>query len=155
MAVCKTDKDCVAPNICMNGSCGKKPQGSRCQIAGECQSNFCVDGVCCDSACAGGCQTCGLKNAPGHCSNVGVGLPDPHGKCKDMGVGSCATNGKCDGNGSCQAYPPDTVCAGEKCVSGAYTPPSTCNASGQCLPPASRTCFPFACNGSKCYDVCA
>jgi len=151
---CTSDTDCVAPNTCMNRSCGKKPMGSPCAGGSQCLSNQCVDGVCCDSACTGACQSCALQSSLGHCTNVAKGASDPHGQCKDQGAASCGTDSKCDGNGACRKYPVDMVCGQETCVGGAYTPPSTCNASGQCIPPGGQSCFPYACNGSKCFTSC-
>ncbi len=34
------------------------PPGAACADPGACGSGFCVDGVCCDSACEGACETC-------------------------------------------------------------------------------------------------
>jgi len=152
--MCTTDADCVAPNTCVNGSCGKKPMGASCKAAGECLSNFCVDGFCCESACDGACRTCGSSGSPGRCLDVAAGRDDPHHQCKDTGAASCGTDGTCDGSGACRQYGTDTMCAPETCTAGSYTAASTCSEGGQCLPPPSRTCYPFACNGSHCFDVC-
>ena len=154
LSACKTSKDCVAPNLCTNGSCGPGPMGVACTTAAQCQSGNCVDGVCCDTVCTGACQSCSLQSSLGRCTNVGANEKDPHGICKDMGTASCKTNSLCDGNGGCQSYPSGTQCAAETCVGGAYTGPSTCNDSNQCLPPPSITCNPYTCNGSKCFDSC-
>jgi len=70
---CAADTDCVAPNVCQNGSCGKKPKGQACAGATECSSGFCVDGVCCDGACQGACRTCALPSAMGSCTSVPAG----------------------------------------------------------------------------------
>ncbi len=153
--ICKSDNDCLSPNSCMNGSCGKKPNGSSCKAGSECLSSYCVDGLCCDTDCTGACQSCALTSAPGKCSNAPAGQLDPHHQCKDMGRTFCGTDGYCDGKGTCEQYPPETVCADETCVGGAYTPQATCTASGQCIAPPSRTCFPFACAGNSCYSVCS
>ena len=39
--------------------------------------DFCVDGVCCDTACAGKCVFCALPNALGRCVNVPADAADP------------------------------------------------------------------------------
>ena len=43
--------DCVAPNICNANICTLKPTGAACTTAGECDSNFCAQGFCCNQAC--------------------------------------------------------------------------------------------------------
>lgn len=151
---CTTDMQCSGMNTCVSGSCGTKPMGAVCAAAAECSSNFCVDGICCESACQGACLTCGLSSSPGRCVNVAAGRDDPHKQCKDTGVASCGTDGKCDGSGACRRYGGDTLCSSEICNSGSYTPPAMCSASGQCLAPSSRSCFPYVCNGSRCFTSC-
>jgi hypothetical protein len=152
---CQTDNDCAAGHACVSGSCGPKSPGQSCASAGECASNNCVDGVCCDSVCAGSCRFCNLPGSPGHCAEVAADNPDPRGQCVDRGAASCDTNGKCDGSGSCARYAPGTACASETCVGGAYTPPSSCDAAGQCIAPDPRFCFPFVCNGTQCFSSCS
>src|SRR6185437_2632715 len=93
--------------------------------------------------------------SPGFCMTVAADNPDPRSVCQDKGASACSTNGKCDGTGSCETYPKGTVCANETCASGLYTPPSTCNTTGQCVAPDSLPCVPFVCNGSQCFNVCA
>ncbi len=152
---CQSDGDCDTNNVCNNGSCGPKPPGAVCASAAECASNFCVDGVCCMTACAGACQSCALPTSPGSCMPVGADKVDPRGICQDKGPSSCGTNGKCDGAGSCEAYAPGTKCAEETCASGIFTGQSACNTTGQCVAPDSRPCAPYVCNGTECFNVCA
>ncbi len=135
------------------GVCGKRKNGQPCPDASECESGQCVDGVCCESSCTGPCRSCNLPGSPGQCLDVASGAPDPRNTCKDLGAASCSTNGACDGMGSCQVYPSGTECGPQSCVAGAYTPPSTCNSSGQCVASTSRACNPYVCNGNTCYDV--
>src|SRR3954468_3232200 len=157
---CQTVGDCDDGTACLPGTsgmmtCGPKPLGASCQAAGECSSNFCVDGVCCQSACSGTCQYCALPTSPGFCMTVAADNIDPRGVCADKGAALCSTNGKCDGTGSCATYAKGTVCAKETCASGVYTAASTCNTTGQCVAPDSRPCAPYICNGSQCFNVCA
>jgi hypothetical protein len=152
---CKVDADCDPPAACTNGSCGPKPLGHICAASSECGSNQCVDGVCCDSACTGACRSCNLTSSPGHCTLVAAGTTkDPRGICTDKGAASCGNNGTCDGSGGCAHYAVGTVCAGETCANGVYTPPSTCSASGQCAAPDSLACTPYVCNGTACFNSC-
>ncbi|HVY40843.1 MAG TPA: hypothetical protein VHM31_23050 [Polyangia bacterium] len=151
---CTTDADCVGGQSCQKGSCGLKPKGQSCGGPGECATGFCVDGVCCDSACAGSCRSCALSTAMGTCTPIPAGSSDPRKVCTDQGAASCGTDGKCDGTGGCRTYAPGTICAGERCTGGVYTPPSTCVSARQCVAPSSIMCAPFACNGSRCFSAC-
>ncbi len=160
-APCKTDADCETGYQCTlqtvngvtTGTCGKGGFGHPCADATQCESSQCVDGVCCESACAGPCLACNLPSSPGQCLNVAAGASDPRNTCKNLGPALCSTNGLCDGTGACQSYPAGTPCSSQSCVAGSYTQPGTCNASGQCTA-ASRTCNPYVCNGSVCYAAC-
>jgi hypothetical protein len=152
--VCKSDADCVAGIACVNGSCGKRQDGNTCTMNADCKSNFCVDGVCCNEACGGACRSCGLAASRGKCTMLPAGNTDSRNMCKDQGAASCGNDGRCDGAGACRKYRSGTVCAGEKCASNVYTPPATCNTTGQCVAPATQACAPFACNGTKCFNAC-
>ena len=153
---CQTGHQCVlqSKNGVSLGVCGKRKNGQLCADSTECESAQCVDGVCCESSCAGACQSCNLPGSPGQCLNVASGAPDPRNTCNDRGVASCSTNGVCDGNGACQTYPAGIDCGPESCVSGVHTPPSTCNAAGQCVASRSLACNPYLCNGDVCYASC-
>jgi hypothetical protein len=151
---CATHADCDTGIACVSGSCGKKLDGQVCAAPSECQSNQCVDGVCCESACTGPCRSCALPTSPGHCMHIAGGSPDPRNMCTDQTASSCGTNGRCDGTGACQKYAVGTQCRNEACSGNVYTPPSLCNSSGQCVAPDSQPCSPYVCNGTKCFDIC-
>ncbi len=103
--------------------------GAECSDAGECASGFCVDGVCCETACDGTCEACSNakkgNGKDGECEPVNAGLPDD--ACADA-VASCGENGKCDGHGQCALYPdgsecaPDATCRAHRCVANAHVP---------------------------------
>ncbi len=160
---CANTADCIAPNSCQNGSCGKKGLGQVCQQSAECQSNQCVDGVCCDSACTGRCQFCALPGSLGRCVNVPADVADPRAAagetdgarvCTDEGVESCGNNGRCDGQGGCQSYPNGSICQAESCDAGANRyAVGTCR-NGACTVSA-RSCAPNRCNGSRCGQRCS
>ena len=154
---CETGHQCVAQtkNGVTVGICGQRKNGQPCIEASDCESGAYVDGVCCENGCAGACRSCNLPGSPGRCLEVASGAPDPRSTCQDRGVSACSTNGLCDGHGACQSYPVGTVCGSQSCVAGAYNPPPTCNVSGQCVASRSRTCNPFACNGSVCFTACS
>jgi hypothetical protein len=152
---CTVDAECAPGNTCVNGSCGKKPNGQRCVAAGECLSNFCVDGVCCENACTGSCVYCASPNARGRCTNVGAGAVDPRGVCVDRGAASCGTNGRCNGSRACQTYANGTVCRAASCnaTTNLRTAQGTCN-NGACTSPAAASCAPYKCNGTACGNTC-
>ena len=154
-ATCATNADCVAPNVCTAGSCGKKPNGQTCNGAGDCQSGFCVDGVCCNDGCVGTCVSCALSSTRGRCTNVPAGTVDPRMFCQNKGAASCETNGKCNGNKGCQSYPAGTVCKAASCNAGNNnaTQASTC-VDGACRTPTATSCAPFKCGGTSCAIAC-
>jgi hypothetical protein len=151
---CAGPQDCLAPNVCAAGSCGKRGLGQNCSGDGECESNHCADGVCCMTACAGACKSCNLAQTKGTCTNVTAGAADPHGVCKDAGATSCGQNGACNGSGGCQLYPANTKCGVESCSSDSYRAAPTCDGSGTCRQAAAQPCAPNRCNGTKCGVTC-
>lgn len=123
---CAGDGDCVAGSTCNTsaGMCSPaKALGVACDPDDEgrdCESGHCVDGVCCDTACNGGCSGCRLAItgvANGTCAPVPVG-DDPKDACDDEGAASCGSDGVCDGGGDCRQYPDGTVCGTGCCGSG-------------------------------------
>jgi hypothetical protein len=94
------------------------PLGHTCGQASQCQDDFCVDGVCCESKCA--CGTCG---ADGTCAPVAMGK-DPRGACGPY---------TCDGNGACLTTCPQQFgdCSAP-CAPGAF-----CDGSGNCMASAA------------------
>jgi hypothetical protein len=89
------DIECTASLACNGGGqCQPKlTQGSACTVGQECQSNFCVDGVCCGTACGGLCEACDIPGTVGTCTFVPMGT-DPDNEC-----GGAFPN--CSGSGSC------------------------------------------------------
>lgn len=87
------DSDCPAPGEVCDGLGGcKLADGQACAAGGECASSVCVDGFCCDSACAGACRACNVPGMEGKCTFHAVGS-DPENDCPDPNV--------CLGRGSC------------------------------------------------------
>jgi hypothetical protein len=90
------DGECGTNELCDGaGTCRKKTDGAPCSAGAECESTFCVDDVCCESACTNDCTACagaltGL--ADGNCGPVPEGV-DPH--------SDCASNQRCNGAGAC------------------------------------------------------
>jgi hypothetical protein len=162
---CVTDADCVPPNVCQTGKCGRRGEGQACTANDQCLSGFCVDGVCCENACTGRCQFCGSPAARGKCTSVRAGAPDPRASagvtdparvCLDQGAASCGTNGRCDGKNGCQRYPDGTSCRAPRCEERANSEfgESFCM-GGSCRSPAGTSCAPFnGCDGARCLDAC-
>ena len=165
-AACESDAQCTAPNRCTNGSCGQKGLGQSCAAGNECASAFCVDGVCCENACAGRCQFCASPQSSGRCAAVAAGAQDPRAArgerdptraCVDEGPATCRGNGRCDGGGGCQTYADGTVCGEPSCdgASNTASAAGTCR-GGSCARTGARSCAPFlGCDGTQCRNSCA
>jgi hypothetical protein len=154
---CTSDADCASPAVCNAGSCGLKSNGQTCAGAAECLSGFCSQQTCCATACQGACQSCGLSNSLGTCTNVANGLADPQATCHDAGNASCGTDGFCNGNGACRLYAGGTSCAAPVCGTGSsLTSGRTCDGKGVCQPATTSSCAPYLCNGSTaCKAACS
>lgn len=72
-----------------NGGAGAD-LGRACTAPGDCTAGNCVDGVCCESACDGACESCAVAASEGLCTPELAGT-DPSEEC--VGV--------CDGDGAC------------------------------------------------------
>ena len=156
---CDNNTQCVATNVCQDGSCGKRPDGAACSAnrPDECTSGICAQGVCCATECKGSCLSCALARSPGVCTAVPVGGADPAKICVDQKPASCGTDGKCDGAGGCHHYAPGSLCSPPVCKNGMATKSSFCDAAGVCPPPAMETCTPIiVCNGggTACEKTC-
>jgi hypothetical protein len=57
----------VAAKITLAKGSGKKSNGTVCGAASDCDTGFCVDGVCCAEACGGACASCSLEGNKGAC----------------------------------------------------------------------------------------
>jgi hypothetical protein len=152
---CGADANCASGNVCVQGSCGLKPNGAFCSTGAECKSAQCAQGVCCATACAGACFSCALTGTMGLCTAVPTGLPDPAALCTDHGPTSCGTDGKCQA-GACQKYPQGTACSGASCPTpgSTFTAGGTCDGAGTCSVPAATSCFPFGCGLNACNSTC-
>ena len=122
-----------------NGACDIlcKPKGEYCLTAEECATANCVDGRCCDKACAGSCEACDLADAEGTCTAI-ANNEDPEEECADPE----GCQGICDGNGGS---------GGGACLIRHCTDGTACNNSdaaicdsGFC---ADGVCCDLACNG--------
>lgn len=151
---CTGDSDCVAPNKCVGGSCGKKSNGQPCAVPGDCQSNICAQGVCCAGPCTELCKSCAVEGSLGTCTAVPAGKPDVQSRCLDQGVATCGTNGVCDGSGACQKYLDGLTCSAQ-CNAAAATFTAFACGAGTCNPGASQSCSPYSCDNNGCKKSCA
>jgi hypothetical protein len=97
--------------------------GNPCTTAGECGSGFCVEGVCCDTACspgASGCQTCSARNGHGTAGHCAVTLNDA---CDD-GV-ACTSGDHCNAAAACVGT--SYACTATQCQAS-----SSCDGLGGC-----------------------
>jgi len=150
----ETDVDCGGGTTCAI----KCAQGKKCAANSDCTSNFCVDGVCCNSACAGACQACTAAKkgagADGACGSVAAGT-DPDNECTDQGAATCGTNGVCDGAGACAKYAAGTTCVAAFCNGSTLNKADTCNASNMCVDGGAVSCAPYTCKNAACLASCA
>ncbi len=130
------------------------PLGATCQSDRECATGFCVDGVCCQSACAGVCEACDLAGRAGSCLPV---TGAPHGSRPVCLGGSTACAGSCDGQMRtvCRYPAGETECAPARCTEGVASARSVCSGTGVCLPPTMVSCAPFTCSGDICAGGCS
>lgn len=127
-----------------------------CSGNGECASGFCVDGVCCSTACAGQCEACNLPGTVGTCATVTLtngptGYPagqavSGFGKtfrasCPAFGT-TCG--GRCDGTTATSCTYVTSECVPASCSGGVETRRSTCSA-GTCPAATTSPCAPYLC----------
>ena len=80
---CSTNAECPSDRHCEAGICRLDlPDGDPCDRDAQCQSNECVDGVCCNVACDGLCEACDLAGSVGACAPHASGT-DPDDECTD------------------------------------------------------------------------
>jgi hypothetical protein len=154
---CTNDDQCLTGNFCDQGTCkAKQARGSSCSKDSACVSEYCSEGVCCDSACDGTCQSClqALKasGADGECGDIRDGI-DPYAECPDDGASSCQRDGQCDGAGGCRIYAQGVSCGSTSCsdnlVSG-----QICDGDGSCVSSSGTDCAPYLCQVGACTNPC-
>lgn len=146
-APCAVGADCGPNAFCDAGTCKvKKTSGDSCNGATECVSGFCVDGVCCETACTGACLSCselqtGQKS--GKCQPVQAGK-DPDDDCMTDAPTTCGRDGTCNGSGGCRKYDSTAVCADASCSGSMFT------AARRCLAGACPAAAPMDCGQAQC-----
>ncbi|MFO0589915.1 MAG: kelch repeat-containing protein [Polyangiaceae bacterium] len=151
--------------------------GQPCMSAADCGSGFCVDGVCCNTACDQPCEACtdiargqpqvpqlksgdggdglvGSGGGDGFCGPVFQGQ-DPTNDCADLDPTSCGTIGTCDGGGACELFSEGTICQTPGCQGNVSQGGGTCDGAGTCNPVGTtEDCSPYACVGGVCTKAC-
>jgi hypothetical protein len=155
---CGDDNGCVPSAYCVASKCqAKKPVGQACTAAHECTSGFCVEGVCCDTACNGTCQACKAETKgsgdDGTCGLSKAGI-DPHSDCPDDGPLTCKRDGTCDGAGACRNYASGSACGTTQCVGNNQTG-YACDGAGVCQSNTTTECLLRACMSGACTPTCA
>ncbi len=157
---CETDAACQATEFCdtiQNRCVTKLTDGTACTTANVCQSGFCADGVCCESACQGTCMSCAAAlstGKDGECAPILDGT-DPKTQCNDEGPSSCGTDGQCDGKGACRFYGVTAVCAAATCSGTTLNAAKTCDGKGNCASNGSSSCKPYICGSGACLTSCS
>jgi hypothetical protein len=129
--------------------------GLGCSSASQCPTGNCVNGVCCDTACNGGCGACNLAGSLGTCTALSNGTA-----CR-AAAGTCDVAESC--NGSSLNCPADafksasTVCrtaagecdVGENCSgTSAACPTDAKKPNGTTCTDDGNVCTTDTCNGS-------
>ncbi len=158
---CSLDTDCASTHYCDGSTCQpKKATGESCTAANQCGGSapYCVDGVCCQTACSSPCMACAaaLKQSltnNGECGPAATGQ-DPHNDCSQDLPSSCGNTGVCDGNGGCALYPAQTACGATSCV-GSSVKGKVCDGLGLCVTEANGIpCAPYLCAAGSCTSPC-
>ena len=160
---CTTDV-CDSGNYCDSASGACTPtlaQGAKCTDPSQCGTGKCVEGVCCDVACASGCQSCLAANQAsggidGTCGNV-ASLQDPKKVCTEN-ASDCAAAG-CNGSGACNVDAASAVCLQASCVNDTLHQQTNCDGvHASCPTQTQAPCSGhYSCNATAtaCRTVCA
>jgi hypothetical protein len=141
----------------------KVPLGTPCTSAGTCPvtadgNPYCVDGVCCNGACAGQCQACNTASSQGTCVTISgpvVGTVRP--ACPGSNSSNPCSAKVCDGKNpnACDVFVgAETMCGAATCIDLVGTPAAVCQGDGTCQKVTQQTCAPFACVSDQCATSC-
>ncbi len=142
---CASDDDCAADAFCTTAStCAtKKKNGGACGAAKECQSGYCVDGLCCNAACTGQCEACDVPSNEGTCVPV---TGAPRGSRPACTGDPSICGGACNGSKVAECdYAPTTKGCGSTCVDDAIVD-GACDGRGECVAGKPRSCGAYACD---------
>lgn len=143
---CKSDADCHADAYCDDARCRPKSGlGAACASDSACLQGHCADGVCCNRACDGACETCGT----GDCLALPSGAT-PRAASEDDAGEICARL-LCDGvHGQAASMLPDAqvTCSAPGCRDGVEVGEGRCDGAGQCMVSETKNCGAYACSSS-------
>ena len=114
----------------------KKSNSCSCTTTGECQSNQCSDGICCNTACDQPCWACNVSGKEGTCTQL-KSQDDPP---------ECSITKTCSATGACKLKTGQTSTDPAACVSG-YAKDGYC-----CDQACDQPCW--ACNVSGKEGTC-
>jgi hypothetical protein len=154
-STCSGDDDCDADAFCDGSTCTAKwTNGTPCTEGRTCAKGWCIDGVCCATACTGQCEACDVEGLAGTCAPVNG---DPHGDrdpCPGATGGDPCTGRACRGGTDptqCVGWAGiDVPCREASCVDGLETRSATCDGGGHCSNPDTKECQPYVCRGDAC-----
>ncbi len=149
---CSVDQHCAGGNFC-NGDAGcrlKFDNGIPCTSASQCVSGFCADGVCCNTECGEGCDSCTQPTLVGTCSLVSRGA---------SGTPSCDGGYLCDGASrrcpsGCQSDDEcvgSSYCRNQQSCAAKKANGDLCSGANQC---ASGFCADGFCCNTACGEGC-
>jgi hypothetical protein len=141
---CPPGLKCCGDGECTAGSC-RKAQGEACTAGTECASSFCVDGVCCDAACAGECEACTLADSLGTCVPVS-GATCTGGVCVE---GACCLGRQVNG---CDAETLQLCCQDEPCCPFTGECCTDCFTNPEGVSPYLCCPATSVCGNQCCYD---
>jgi FG-GAP repeat len=128
--------------------------GASCEVATDCQSGHCVEGLCCDSPCAG-CFSCRAADKQtgddGECGPVKAGQRASSTTCLESSPESCGQTGACDGAGDCALYDAGTPCRAASCANASTLKMArSCDGGGACGAAKTKTCGHLSCIAGSC-----
>jgi streptogramin lyase len=163
---------CTGASTCSAAGACKLKAGQACTATTQCASGFCptADGVCCNAACTGSCQSCGtgtcaaVKSADDADTCTGASTCDTTGTCKLKQGQACTTTTQCASGFCADSVCCDAACTGSclSCSTGTCNPvtnatdpgtcdsPSSCDASGVCKGPSLKANGTACAAGSEC-----
>ena len=145
-----------------------RDNGAPCEDSEVCESGYCVDGVCCATACTGTCMACNetlTGTSSGVCLAVTVDT-DPDNECEPDGD-ICGLDGFCSGvlapsgeASTCGFVNTDVQCLGERCIDADIYGAANCNGAGSCGGSSvTEECGLYACqegaDGPGCPTTCS
>jgi MYXO-CTERM domain-containing protein len=134
--------------------------GQACEEASDCSSGYCVEGVCCNSACDNLCSSClaarKASGADGACGWVRSQTNPRTANCEATLAMSCGTTGLCDGAGSCAFHRKGTECGAPSCADeSTEDPKDSCDGKGVCVQTPPTSCGALTCSGVACLQTCS